>query len=618
MAIYVEDTIATLAGLDHADPHESTAYDHYDATRQVFATNLQCITNCNNSQCLFQLAYEHLYSSRFDVKIKCNADCVQCKTKKKDRECEFLGDSRASLSFTPHLEDYAEYEIVPAEHSHGIETAAKGHVLKIEGLGTVIITHAVVDKKGVKHTVTTCLHPIFHIPGIAQQLLSLGQFLQEGYTMTGDKSTISFWKDSRIIPRMSLHPHEYRDMSVSSSKTIYWLSCRVLTAKASMAMSMVKSLDYHTMHQHFGHASKKVLRHAPDATVNYPKGIKIPTDDKPCRGCAEGKMPSRTFSPSDTRATKPFEKIHMDLKSFPVDSYHKFKYYVLFYDDYTSCTWVQLLKRKSDTKGAIRRFVAMVKTQYGVVIKSFMVDKGGEFDDAELLDELAELGIKIFQSVPYQPQQNGRAECFNRTLMDKAQAMHLAACLPPSWWEFCILHAVHIHNRTPMERINWMMPIGLLTGKKPDVSLLRVFGCGAYVLIPPERRINKLAPKSQYMTYLGFVDGIKGFLFMNSENRLVTGATALFDEKDFPCCKPGTQFRGDVPLWDENIEPNIPLEDDDQDDKDFTIPHNSRSQPPPEEPSDSDDFYEETPSNHRGLSTPKAGENPLPQTPRPP
>src|SRR5271170_3931199 len=169
-----------------------------------------------------------------------------------------------------------------------------------------------------------------------------------------------------------------------------------------------------------------------------------------------------------------------------------------------------------------------------------------------------------------------------------------------------------------MECINWMTPIGLLTGKKPDVSLLRVFGCGAYVLIPPERRVNKLTPKSQYVTCLGFVDGIKGFLFMNSENRLVTGATALFDEKDFPCCKPGTQFRGDVLLWDENIEPNTPSEDDDQDDEDFTIPHDSGSQPPPEEPSDSDDFYEETPSNRRGLNTPKAGENLLLQTPRPP
>jgi len=42
-------------------------------------------------------------------------------------------------------------------------------------------------------------------------------------------------------------------------------------------------------------------------------------------------------------------------------------------------------------------------------------------------------GIKILQSVPHQPEQNGRAERFNRTIMDKAQALRFTACLPQSW-----------------------------------------------------------------------------------------------------------------------------------------------------------------------------------------
>jgi hypothetical protein len=82
-----------------------------------------------------------------------------------------------------------------------------------------------------------------------------------------------------------------------------------------------------------------------------------------------------------------------------------------------------------------------------------------------------------------------------RTIMDKAQAMRLEACLPQSWWEFAVNHAAHCYNRTPMSRINWKTPYQLLNNEIPDISHLRVFGCGTYVHIPESRRKNKLSPK---------------------------------------------------------------------------------------------------------------------------
>jgi len=98
--------------------------------------------------------------------------------------------------------------------------------------------------------------------------------------------------------------------------------------------------------------------------------------------------------------------------------------------------------------------------------------------------------------------------------MDKAEAMHHYACLPLSWWEFSVTHAVHLYNRTPMERLNWRTPNEELIGVKPDVLHLRVFRCGAYVYIPLERQTNKLAPKSELMIYLGQQDGMKAYKFM--------------------------------------------------------------------------------------------------------
>jgi len=62
------------------------------------------------------------------------------------------------------------------------------------------------------------------------------------------------------------------------------------------------------------------------------------------------------------------------------------------------------------------------------------------------------------------------------------------------------------------------MPTAIMVGSlikvKPDLSKLHVFGCGAYVFLPKEVRANKLSPRSELMTYIGYETGIKGWKFM--------------------------------------------------------------------------------------------------------
>ena len=75
----------------------------------------------------------------------------------------------------------------------------------------------------------------------------------------------------------------------------------------------------------------------------------------------------------------------------------------------------------------------MIKTQFGLSIKEVQIDAGGEFKSQELTLFLQEQGITILTSVPYMHQQNGHAKRFIHTVMGKAQAMHLDACLPQNW-----------------------------------------------------------------------------------------------------------------------------------------------------------------------------------------
>jgi len=288
-------------------------------------------------------------------------------------------------------------------------------------------------------------------------------------------------------------------------------------------------------------------------------------------------MHSRSFPENSARATHPFQQIHSDLKEFAVQSYHKYKYYISFLDDNSSHSWISLLKKKSDSKAASKQFIAMVKTQYNATIGEWMTDNGGEYINKDYVKLLKDEGIEIQRSIPSQPQMNGRAERFNRTIDEKAESMHHQACLPDSWWEFSVLHVNYLYNCTPVQCLDWQTLKGYLDEFKPDLSHLRILGCGAYIFIHKDLRANKLSPKSELMTFLGYRDGHElNMMFMCAPNNVIfTAATALFDECLFPKCAkhkvpPVTQIQ-------EPEEPKISIETESVPDEDapFTPPHDS-------------------------------------------
>ena len=313
-------------------------------------------------------------------------------------------------------------------------------------------------------------------------------------------------------------------------------------------------------------------------------------------------MLNRAFPENDRCATKPFELVHSNLKSFPVLSYQKFKYIITFYNDFTSHTWTMALCSKAAAITAAKDFLEMVCIQHNVHIIGWMSNASREYK-SNLFDRAPlEKGIKIYQSAPWIPMQNGRAEHLGHTLMDKAESMRHQACIPNSWWDYVFTHTTHIYNCTPVARLNWHTPHKMLKGELPNIDHLRVFGCGAFVYLPATARANKMAPKLELMTYISVAPSNEcNFLFMCSTNAVFTTAHTVFDERHFPHCpknrhKPLENPLGGVipkPLTDRpgNIPDNI--NGDDDVDHDHGYPHPraqddnlkcEESQAPEEEP----------------------------------
>ena len=133
---------------------------------------------------------------------------------------------------------------------------------------------------------------------------------------------------------------------------------------------------------------------------------------------------------------------------------------------------------------------------------------------------LQEHGIEHQTSMPYSPHQNGRAERFQQTIINKAESMRHAAGLSDGFWKHAVGTAVHVYNVTPISKAEFLTPKEMWSGSKPDISHLRIFGCAAYVHVLKGKR-RKLDPKSREMTFVGYENLSKGWQFWDAKNRRI-------------------------------------------------------------------------------------------------
>ena len=88
-------------------------------------------------------------------------------------------------------------------------------------------------------------------------------------------------------------------------------------------------------------------------------------------------------------------------------------------------------------------------------MKEMRSDGGSEFINQEFKAFLALHGIELQRSVPYSPQQNGRAERWQQTIKYKAEAFRHQAGLSNGFWKLACEAAVYINNRLPNQQLNW-------------------------------------------------------------------------------------------------------------------------------------------------------------------
>lgn len=149
----------------------------------------------------------------------------------------------------------------------------------------------------------------------------------------------------------------------------------------------------------------------------------------------------------------------------------------------------------------------LVENQTGRKIKIIRTDNGLEFLNENFNKMCQQARIQRHLTVPYTSQQNGLAERFNRTILERVRCMLANSELPKFFWGEAVNTTAYLINWSPSLAVNLKTPQEIWTGKPPSLKHLRVFRCAAYAPI----KQDKLDARSQKCIFLGYQKRVKGY-----------------------------------------------------------------------------------------------------------
>lgn len=187
------------------------------------------------------------------------------------------------------------------------------------------------------------------------------------------------------------------------------------------------------------------------------------------------------------------------------------------------------LRAKSDAGMALRSVIPELGRKSGKRPKKIRFDNAREFITDMMRTWYDDHGIEVQPTLFYCPQSNGKAERASRTIKDRVRAAPSEAGAKHDLWAEPAVAAIYVTNRSPkagMDKTPWEA----LTGKRPDVSGLVVWGSPAYALKPPEQQ-RGMAPRTAQGQMVGYAAGGRGYrLLLKGGREVVARRDVVFDE----------------------------------------------------------------------------------------
>ncbi|CAN1849719.1 Retrovirus-related Pol polyprotein from transposon TNT 1-94 [Linum perenne] len=362
------------------------------------------------------------------------------------------------------------------------------------------------------------LDEVYHVPGIKKNLISITQLTEPGNYVLFSPNDVKVYKELKVIGTPFMEGVKREAMYVMSMESAYVDRAR-RNETADLWHARLGHVSYHKLKLMM---NKFALRGLPQLEVR---------EDMVCPGCQYGKAHQLPYEDSKFRAKVPLELIHSDVFG-PIrqGSMSGFKYMITFIDDYSRYVWLDFMKEKSEALEKFKLFKEKAESEAGKKVQCLRTDNGGEYTSHEFCNYLKELGIRRQLTCPRTPQQNGVAERKNRHLAEICRSMLHAKNVPAKYWAECMKTVVHIINRLPQPKLEFISPFEKLWKVKPTITHFRVFGCVCYVFVPDQLR-SKFDKKAIRCIFVGYDEKRKGWRCCDPETgKCHVSRNVVFDE----------------------------------------------------------------------------------------
>ena len=399
-----------------------------------------------------------------------------------------LADSGASHHLTGNKSWFCSMRRLEAPHVFN----AAGSCIQSTHVGSIRVDVSIDGKNWTQKT----WEDVHYCEQMGQTtLLSTGVMAKKGFAFMHDDQIMSIYSKSSREPFIGGY------VLPNTSNCIPYIRIR------DPGMSCFKAESLDLWHRRLGHVSDNCIKLMESKGLVDGLSLDSSTRDF-CEGCRLGKMTIGSHPQKlERRSCHPGERIHSDVCHVPLESITGFKYFLTFKDESSGYRIVYFLKSKEQVPPTIKSFLESVERVTGRKVISFRSDCGTEYCNQEVEGYLKSSGIQHETSAPYVKQGNGMAERENRTLQDTARAMlfnvDLSKTQRESLWSEAVGTAAYLRNRVPNRDDRDATPHEKWTGRKPDVSHLKVFGSPAYVRIPDAMR-KKMDPKSWKGIFVGY------------------------------------------------------------------------------------------------------------------
>ena len=379
---------------------------------------------------------------------------------------------------------------------------------------------------------------VLYVPDFTKNLLSVGCMTRHGVRTVFDKSGFSMRaRSGKVIISGRMSPNHLYVFNARST---------LANGEASVADALPEGSEMDLLHRRMGHVGAESIKKL--KKLNGVHGLKVKSDDVLtfCSICAKSKSARKKFPKGGgTRAKRRLGLVHSDVWGpNKVLTMKGFRYFVSFIDDKSRMPWIYLMRTKSEVLGKFKEFHQAVTAETGLKLLCLRADNAGEYMSKGMTDFCKDAGITQQFSTPYNPQQNGVAERFNRTIVEMARSMLLHANMSQGYWGEAIMCARVIRSLCPTTVVaegddeSVITPREVWTETKPNISSLRVFGCVCYVHKNTPARGSKMDARAIECRMVGYDLQRKCYrLVRRGTNSLILSRDVTFDENNMGSTK---------------------------------------------------------------------------------